>query len=251
MVTPANNHSETSTAEAGVNPPERASRQRPFAFYKRIFRRDRYRLDERQRFYLLLGIFNVMLIFIMVLLSLRQRLTQEVRSLDIEITRVVGEHLACETENAALVATLSRAQTLPAPIVRGITPAQMVRSESGPPVAVIITGFNFFPGATASLDFVPVTIPGMVTDTTTIYGIVPASMAAGIYDLTVTNTDTQSSTLPRAFTVIEPVGANTVLESSLFAFPVSPPYDAVPFWATNQDGIALVGSMHPKIVSPP
>jgi len=251
MVTPANNHSETSTAEAGVNPPERASRQRPFAFYKRIFRRDRYRLDERQRFYLLLGIFNVMLIFIMVLLSLRQRLTQEVRSLDIEITRVVGEHRACETENAALVATLSRAQTLPAPIVRGITPAQMVRSESGPPVAVIITGFNFFPGATASLDFVPVTIPGMVTDTTTIYGIVPASMAAGIYDLTVTNTDTQSSTLPRAFTVIEPVGANTVLESSLFAFPVSPPYDAVPFWATNQDGIALVGSMHPKIVSPP
>jgi len=76
-------------------------------------------------------------------------------------------------------------------------------------------------------------------------------MAAGIYDLTVTNTDTQSSTLPRAFTVIEPVGANTVLESSLFAFPVSPPYDAVPFRATNQDGIALVGSMHPKIVSPP
>ena len=81
MVTPADNHSETSTAAAGVDPPERAPRQRPFAFYNRVFRGDRLRLDERQRFYILLSILSVMLVLVVLLLSLCLQTLKVFRSL--------------------------------------------------------------------------------------------------------------------------------------------------------------------------
>jgi hypothetical protein len=133
MVTPADNHSETSTAAAGVNPSERAPRQRPFAFFKRVFRGDRLRLDERQRFYLLLTIFNIMLVFIMVLLSLRQRLTQEVRWLEVTVTRVVVEWLACETESAEHEVMLSRTPTFTPALAP--SPTSPLRSPSLSPTA--------------------------------------------------------------------------------------------------------------------
>lgn len=104
--------------------------------------------------------------------------------------------------------------TLPPPDVLGITPTLMVRADSGAPVSVVITGSSFFPGAAADLGFVPVDIPGGVTDTTTIYGAVPVSMGTGVYNLRVTNTDTQSDTLPLAFTVTRPANPDTTLESS-------------------------------------
>jgi hypothetical protein len=281
----------------------------PTLRFPRIFRRGRDRLDERQRFYLLLTIFNVMLVFIMVLLSLRQRLKQEVESLEVEVTRVVVEQLACETKNAVLLALLDRTPTatlltvrppttppptntpaltatpthtptlastptntpavtpvytptptpttppptvpsptkprltktptathtptptptststatatpthtptpLPPPTVLGIMPDQLVRLDSGSPMTVVITGSNFLPGAIANLGFVSVSIPGGVTNPSTIHGTVPISMRTGVYNLTVTNTDTQSDTLPHAFTVTEPVDPDKTLECS-------------------------------------
>jgi len=148
MVTPADNHSETSTAAAGVNPPERASRQRPFAFYKGGSRWDSFRLDERKRFYLLLGIFNVMLICVMVLLSLRQRLIREVRWLEVTVTRVVVERLACETESAELEAMLSRTPTF-TPVLTP-SPTSPLRSPSlSPTVSSTATPLPTEPSPTA------------------------------------------------------------------------------------------------------
>lgn len=86
----------------------------------------------------------------------------------------------------------------PPPLVSAITPPSG-DSNGGTPVTV--TGTDFQPGASVVLGSAPLNNPVFV-DSTTFTGNVPA-LPAGIYSLTVTNPDAQSSTLVSAFTVTQ------------------------------------------------
>lgn len=97
-------------------------------------------------------------------------------------------------------------------VVQSIIPNQMIRDDEDTPFSITIQGDGFLPGATARLGGVAVAIDTI--QTTIINGTIPRSMATGIYNLTVTNPNGQSSTLLEAFTVSAPDNGKGTLESS-------------------------------------
>ncbi|HIQ02349.1 MAG TPA: hypothetical protein EYH30_09550, partial [Anaerolineales bacterium] len=85
------------------------------------------------------------------------------------------------------------------PSVQAVTPNTQVNTA---PAAITITGLNFKPGCSASLGTVPLTVTNCLS--TEIAAWVPVDLAAGYYDLTVTNTDGRSGTLTGAYTATNP-----------------------------------------------
>jgi len=91
--------------------------------------------------------------------------------------------------------------TVVRPIVQAIVPSTQVNTDT---ITVTITGLNFQTGCSAYLGSVPL-IVSACTPTTTVQASVPADIRAGYYDATVTNADTQSGTLPKAYTATNPI----------------------------------------------
>jgi hypothetical protein len=89
---------------------------------------------------------------------------------------------------------------VPSPIVVAIAPDTRVNTAT---VAVTITGQNFQPGCTASLGSVSLTGVSCPS-ATTVLASVPADIIAGYYTLTVTNPDSRSGSLTRAYTATNP-----------------------------------------------
>ena len=91
----------------------------------------------------------------------------------------------------------------PPPTILSITPNWGYNDVA---VQVVIRGENFFgmPVATLGLD-ISITISAATTDTLT--GTVPVDIIAGVYVLKVENPDTQSDTLPRAYTALDRTAA--------------------------------------------
>ena len=101
---------------------------------------------------------------------------------------------------------------LPPPIIQAISPNTMMQNEAGDPFPIEITGSNFMDGVTAQLGPVPVTILEITNNR--IDGTISSSIPAIQYDLTVTNPDSQSSTLLNAFKVTSTNNPNTTLGRS-------------------------------------
>ncbi len=91
--------------------------------------------------------------------------------------------------------------TVVRPIVQAIVPSTQVNTDT---ITVTITGLNFQTGCSAYLGSVPL-LAANCTPTTTVQASVPADIRAGYYDATVTNPDSQSGTLPQAYTATNPI----------------------------------------------
>lgn len=83
------------------------------------------------------------------------------------------------------------------PVIGAVSPATGPNDRDTP---ITITGQNFVEGATADLGNTPLQAVTWVS-ATQITGTVPWGMPAAVYTLTVTNPDSQTVSLPRAFTV--------------------------------------------------
>jgi photosystem II stability/assembly factor-like uncharacterized protein len=94
----------------------------------------------------------------------------------------------------------SRLSDVSAPSVTAILPAAAPNDQDTP---VVVSGSGFVSGATATLGTTPLTAVIVQSDTT-ITATVPSGLAPGLYDLTVTNSDTGTATLSGAFTVALP-----------------------------------------------
>ncbi len=88
---------------------------------------------------------------------------------------------------------------LPPPTVLSITPDQ---GSNSAPVLATIQGANFLGTPAVTLGSFSVAVDATTADT--IVGWVPAGIPPGTYDLTVTNPDGQSDTLPAAYTALGP-----------------------------------------------
>ncbi len=95
--------------------------------------------------------------------------------------------------------TYTQPPPAPAPTVSSITPNT---GSTGGGTSVTITGTNFQTGATVRLGGTLATSVNVV-NSTSITAVTPAH-SAGAVDLVVTNTDTQSGTLPNGFTYTAP-----------------------------------------------
>lgn len=93
------------------------------------------------------------------------------------------------------------------PVVQSITPDTQVNTGA---VGVTITGQNFQPGCSASLDGVSLAVSSCAP--TTVLASVPVDIVAGYYDLTVTNPDSQSDALPSAYTATNPIPVVTAIQ---------------------------------------
>lgn len=83
------------------------------------------------------------------------------------------------------------------PTITAISPNE---GDNATPVDVIVTGTNFVAGLTLKIGTIA-TDGVMVQGTATINATVPANIAAGAYDVIVTNPDGQSAILPMGYTV--------------------------------------------------
>ena len=130
--------------------------------------------------------------------------TQLTANITISGTATLGTGNVTVTNPDLQSATLPNAFTVnqaPAPGITGVNPTSGVQSQSLP---VVITGSNFQSGATCSFSTAGITVNSCVfnsgtqlTANITISGT--ATMGTG--NVTVTNPDLQSATLPNAFTV--------------------------------------------------
>lgn len=93
-----------------------------------------------------------------------------------------------------------------APIVQALAPHTQVNTDT---VDVTISGLNFQPGCSASLEGVPLSSPSC--SPTTVLASVPTGIVAGYYDLTVTNPDSQSGILTDAYTATNPIPGVTAV----------------------------------------
>jgi hypothetical protein len=98
---------------------------------------------------------------------------------------------------------------IPPPNVMSITPNSGYNDAD---VAVVIGGTDFMDPPTARLGAYDLTVTASTS--TTIDAIVPAGLPPGVYALTVTNPDSQSDTLPAAYTVLAPSDPDTTLENA-------------------------------------
>jgi hypothetical protein len=105
---------------------------------------------------------------------------------------------------AALSNALAVYVPLPTPTLAGSSPAQAYSFQATP---ITITGSNFLATSTVRLGHVKLTGLRFV-NSTTLTATVPAGMSGGSYTLTVTNPDSQSTTLPNAFTVLHSGNGN-------------------------------------------
>lgn len=98
---------------------------------------------------------------------------------------------------------------LPAPVVLAISPNQAVNTGT---VSVVITGTNFVSGLSATLrDAFTYTISISSSTPTNIFGLVPAGVFSGTYNLRVTNPDAQFGQLAQAYTATNPAPRITAI----------------------------------------
>lgn len=106
--------------------------------------------------------------------------------------------------------TLSDAYTVlaPPPSLTSISPSVVTVGQQ-----ITLTGENFLAGASVSIGTVVAESPTVI-NATQMTTVVPLSMAAGLYGVTVTNPDGQSAVLPDALTVsaLPSVGHTTVAD---------------------------------------
>jgi hypothetical protein len=112
-------------------------------------------------------------------------------------TLTVGAKDVVVTNTDATTVTSAAAFT----VTPGLAPTvSSVAPDNGPSgTSIAVTGTNFRPGATLTVGGQDA--QGSVTSSTSIDGTVPAGLAAGTYDLTVTNVDGTTVTSAAAFTV--------------------------------------------------
>jgi len=107
------------------------------------------------------------------------------------------------------VSTGNTAQvTLQGPTLSSLVP---ITGYNDAPVSVTISGANFAPGITATLGAWTLNVTWV--DESTLNAIVPQDIAAGVYDLTVTNPGGASDMLPNAYTALNPELPDTTLDS--------------------------------------
>lgn len=98
---------------------------------------------------------------------------------------------------------------LPAPVVLAISPNQAVNTGT---VSVVITGTNFVSGLSATLrDAFTYTISISSSTPTNIFGLAPAGVFSGTYNLRVTNPDAQFGQLAQAYTATNPAPRITAI----------------------------------------
>jgi hypothetical protein len=100
--------------------------------------------------------------------------------------------------------------TSAAPTVSSISPNTGINNAT---TAVTITGTRYFAGATAKVGSTSLTSVSVVS-TTSITAVVPASLTAAQYNVTVTNVDNQTGTLTNGYTVTNPAPTVTSISPS-------------------------------------
>jgi hypothetical protein len=134
---------------------------------------------------------------------------------DVTVSQVaIGDAITAASTISPTVIGVSNAFTVayPAPEVLSITPNEGINTGM---TAVAITGNSFFPTPSARLGVVELQSVTFV-DNSNLTAVVPAGIAAGTYDLYVTNSGPLSPTgvLPDAFTVRNADIPSTTLETS-------------------------------------
>lgn len=135
--------------------------------------------------------------------AVNQRMANGTR-LEFDVPLEQGAHIfttkqssSHETTTWAITVTLELA---PAPTITTVAPDTITNEVTQ---IVTITGTNFQPGLTVSLETMEMTDVTFV-DSGQVTFKVPAGMTTGIYDVTITNADTQSVTATDALTVKKP-----------------------------------------------
>ena len=100
--------------------------------------------------------------------------------------------------DAKLINVTPPTQTNAAPTITGVTPNTAVGANG---TTVEITGTNFAMGMTASIGGVALINGGPVSGVDSLWTLAPGALAAGVYDVVVTNPDGQKATDSAAFTV--------------------------------------------------
>ncbi len=118
----------------------------------------------------------------------------------ISITLLIMMLALTDSVNANHIASLTDV-----PTVAQVDPPSAPNDLDTP---IIITGASFTAGMTVTLGGTPVIDTGWVSSTT-LTTTVPWGMNAGVYTLTVGNSDGQSGSLPNAFTVTQGIGVWT------------------------------------------
>ncbi len=123
-----------------------------------------------------------------------------------ELPLSAGLHFFTGVQNAAPLTTWILTTTLllaDAPQITAVTPTEI---PVGTATTITLTGSNFMPGAAISLRQGATLIPltqVTVLNATTATAVVPQSTALGIYDVVLTNPDSQSATLPGSLTIFQ------------------------------------------------
>ncbi|MBN9391142.1 MAG: IPT/TIG domain-containing protein [Chloroflexi bacterium] len=100
--------------------------------------------------------------------------------------------------------------TLPAPTITAISP---VTGANNVTTTITISGTNFAATPTVKLGTTSLTGVTLVS-ATRVTAVVPAGLAAGVYNLTLTNPDNQQVSLTNAYTVVQPAPTVTAISPS-------------------------------------